>query len=101
MRFVMHVSMPPGKFNQAILDGSAGEKIGRILQEIKPEAAYFTSKDGTRGGFLVVHLNDASEMPRVAEPWFLYFDAKVELLPAMTPEDLQSARLDQIAKKWR
>jgi hypothetical protein len=40
-------------------------------------------------------------MPRVAEPWFLNFDAAVEFLPAMTPADLQKAGLDDIGKKWR
>ena len=50
MRFLMHVSMPPDKFNQAVRDGSAGAKIGKILADLKPEAAYFTAKDGNRGG---------------------------------------------------
>jgi hypothetical protein len=39
-------------------------------------------------------------MPRLAEPWFLNFDATVEFLPAMTPADLQKAGLAEIAKKW-
>jgi hypothetical protein len=101
MRFVVHVSLPAEKFNKAVLDGTAGKKMGKILDEIKPEAAYFCAKDGKRGGFLVVNLNDASEMPRVAEPWFLNFDATVEFLPAMTPADLQKAGLDNIANMWR
>ena len=101
MRFVVHVSLPADKFNKAVLDGTAGKKMGKILDEIKPEAAYFCAKDGKRGGFLVVNINDASEMPRVAEPWFLNFDATVEFLPAMTPADLQKAGLDAIASMWR
>jgi hypothetical protein len=40
-------------------------------------------------------------MPRVAEPWFLNFDATVEFLPAMTSADLQKAGLDNIANMWR
>ena len=43
---------------------------------------------------------DVSEMPRVAEPFFLTFDATVEFLPAMTPADLQKANLDALGKKW-
>ena len=100
MRFVLHITLPPDKFNQAVLDGSAGEKIGRILEDAKPEAAYFTAKDGNRGGFLIVNMDSTSEMPRFAEPWFLHFDATVEFLPTMTPEDLQNAGLDELAKKW-
>ena len=101
MRFVLHVSMPVDKFNQAVRDGTAGEKIGRILEDTKPEAAYFCAKDGKRGGFLIVNMSDPSEMPRFAEPWFLNFDATVEFLPTMTPEDLQRAGLEQLAKKWQ
>ena len=39
MRFVVHVSFPPEKFNQAVLDGTVSAKMGKILDEIKPEAA--------------------------------------------------------------
>jgi len=101
MRFVLHVSLPVEKFSQAVRDGTAGEKMRRILEDTKPEAAYFCAKDGKRGGYLIVNMNDTSEMPRLAEPWFLNFDATVEFMPAMTPQDLQRAGLDEIAKKWR
>ena len=101
MRFLLNISLPVDKFNQAVRDGTAGEKIGRILEDTKPEAAYFCAKDGRRGGFLIVNMDGPSEMPRFAEPWFLYFDATVEFLPAMTPEDLQRAGLDQLARKWQ
>ena len=101
MRFVMHVSLPVQKFNQAVRDGTAAQKLGRILDETRPEAAYFCAKDGKRGGYLIVNLSDVSEMPRFAEPWFLNFDATVEFLPTMTPQDLQRAGLDQIASKWK
>jgi len=98
---VLHISLSVDKFNQAVRDGIAGQEIGRILEDTKPEAAYFCAKDGKHGSFLIDNLSDASEIPRFAEPWFLHFDATVEFLPAMTPEDLQRAKLDQIAKKWQ
>jgi hypothetical protein len=101
VRFVLHVSLPVDKFNAAVRDGSAGTKIGRILEDTKPEAAYFCAQDGKRGGFLIVNMTDASEMPRFAEPWFLYFDATVEFLPTMSPQDLARAGLDDLAKKWK
>jgi hypothetical protein len=50
MRFVLHISLPVEKFNQAVRDGTAGEKMRQILEETKPEAAYFCAKDGKRGG---------------------------------------------------
>jgi hypothetical protein len=101
MRFVVHVSFPPEKFNQAVLDGTVNAKMEKILEETKPEAAYFCATDGKRGGFLVVNMNDVSEMARLAEPWFLHFNATVEFLPTMTPADLQKADLGSIGKKWK
>lgn len=100
MRFVMEVSLPLEKFNAAVLDGSAGEKMGRILAELKPEAAYFTAVDGKRGGYLIVDLKNTSEIPKFAEPWFLNFDAKVSFSPCMTPDDLQKSGLEKLGKKW-
>lgn len=101
MRFVMHVSLPVKQFNEAVRNGTAGEKLKRILEEIKPEAAYFCAKDGKRGGFFIVNLEKASQIPKFAEPWFLNFGATVEFLPTMTPEDLQAAGLDELGKKWK
>lgn len=101
MRFVLHISLPVQKFNDAVRDGTVGQKLAQILEDTKPEAAYFCAKDGKRGGFLIVNMSDPSEMPRYAEPWFLHFDARVEFLPAMTPQDLERAGLDELAKKWQ
>jgi hypothetical protein len=101
MRFLLHVSIPTGKFDQAIADGSISTKMGKILEESKPEAAYFCAMDGKRGGFLVINMNDASEMPKFAEPWFMLFDAEAEFLPTMTPVDLQKANLESVGKKWK
>ena len=101
MRFVMKVSMSPGRFNQAAREGTVGTTLSRILEEIKPEAAYFCAQDGKRGGFFIINMKDTSEMAKFAEPWFLNFDATVEFLPTMTPEDLKNAGVDAIAKKWR
>ena len=101
MRFVVHVSFPPEKFNQALLDGTVSAKMGKILEATKPEAAYFCAKDGKRGAYLIVNMSDVSEMPKVAEPWFLLFDASVEFLPTMTPADLQKADIEGLAGRWR
>ena len=100
MRFVVHISIPPERFNKAVLDGSISKKMGEILEDLKPEAAYFCAHEGKRGGFFIVNISDVSEMPKIAEPWFLNFDATVEFLLAMTPDDLMKSGLDEIAKKW-
>lgn len=97
---LMHLQFPLEPFNTYVKDGSAGQKIQKILEAIKPEAAYFTEQHGHRGGTLVVNLKDASEVPMFAEPFFLTFNAHVEFRVAMTPEDLGRANLEAHGKKW-
>ena len=100
MRMLMHVRFPIEPFNSALRDGTAGAKIQRIMDSVKPEAAYFTDEDGMRGGTFVVHVNDLSEIPALAEPFFLTFDAEVKFGIAMTAEDIGKANLDALGKKW-
>jgi hypothetical protein len=45
-------------------------------------------------------MENASQVPTFAEPWFLTFNARVEFKVAMTPEDLGRAGLDALGKKW-
>jgi hypothetical protein len=97
---LIHIRFPLEPFNTAVRNGTAGEKIQRILESIKPEAVYFTEQNGHRGGTLVVNVKDSSEVPALAEPFFLTFNAEVELRIAMTPEDLARSGLDALGKKW-
>ena len=60
---------------------------------MKPEAAYFSEEDGKRTGFHILrHEVDSSQLPTIAEPWFLAFNAKSPTVrPAMNPQDLANA----------
>jgi hypothetical protein len=100
MRMLMNVKMPTREFNATLKDGSAVQKMRHILEEIQPEAAYFTELDGQRTAILIVNINESSEVPRLAEPWFLNFNAIVEIKIAMTQEDLQKADIDELCKRW-
>jgi hypothetical protein len=97
---LLNVKFPNEQFNEAVRDGSAGQKLRRILEEIKPEAVYFTEQNGQRGAILIIDLPGPSKIPSVAEPWFLAFNADVELRIVMTPEDLLKAGLEELGKKW-
>jgi hypothetical protein len=100
MRVLMLLQFPIEPFNTAVKNGTVGAKMRQIMDATKPEAAYFTEQDGHRGGILVVNMDKASDIPRLAEPWFLNFNAEVKLRIAMTPEDLAHADLDALGKKW-
>jgi len=98
MRIMMTAKMPHA--NAAVRDGSVGAKMTRILEALKPEAAYFTERDGQRCAVLVVDLAEPSGVPALAEPWFLTFNADVQFGVAMTPEDLGKAGLEKLGKQW-
>jgi hypothetical protein len=100
MRILLDVQFPHEPFNSAVRDGTAGTKLTRILDTLKPEAAYFTEQDGHRGALLVVDLPDPSHIPALAEPWFLTFQANVHFRVVMTPDDLKRANLDQFGRQW-
>jgi hypothetical protein len=100
MRMLMHVTLPLEPFNSAVHDGTIGSKMQKIMDSIKPEAAYFTEQNGKRGAMLIVNLKDPADVPKFAEPWFLTFNAEVEFRVVMSAEDLAHAHLEVLGKKW-
>jgi hypothetical protein len=91
MRCVVKVNFDVEKSNQAAKAGTMGKSLKAILEELKPEVAYFFAERGQRGCILVVDLKEASQIPAVAEPFFLAMNATVEFLPAMSIDDLEKA----------
>ena len=90
MQFLVKVSFPVEAGNAAAKkDGF--KVIQTILEQQKPEAAYFIAGGGQRTGILIIDIKDASDIPRIAEPWLLALNASIEATPAMVPEDLQKA----------
>lgn len=91
MRMMLHVVMPVETTNAAIRSGQFVPFIQKVLGDLKPEAAYFTEANGTRSGYIFFDMKDASDLPAIAEPWFLALGAKVTVKPAMSPKDLGGA----------
>ena len=102
MRMLLNVRMPHEPFNTLVRQGKAGAILGRILDDIKPEAVYFSEQDGKRGGTFLVEVKEPSRIPAIAEPWFLAFNAQIELHPVMVPDDLAKAgpAIEQAVKKY-
>jgi hypothetical protein len=100
MKMLLNVRFPHKEFNTDVRDGTIGSKMNRILETIKPEAVYFAEQCGRRSVLVVVDITQASQIPALAEPWFLGFNADVEFHPVMTPEDLSRAGLEELGKKW-
>lgn len=89
MRMLLRASIPVETGNAAAKAGTLGSTIERILADLKPEAAYFMADDdGQRSASIVFDMKDTSQIPSIAEPWFLAFNAKISLRPVMNPQDL-------------
>jgi hypothetical protein len=102
MRFLLKVNIPVEAGNGAAKAGKLGATIQDILADLKPEAVYFTDDNGQRTGLIFLDMQDASQIPAIAEPWFLAFNAGIEIHPVMIPEDLSRAgeAIKEAVKKY-
>jgi hypothetical protein len=92
MRMLMKVSFPVEAGNAAARNNTLGSTVKGILDDLKPEAAYFVADEkGERCGYIVFDMKETSQIPSIAEPWFLAFNASITMTPAMNPQDLATA----------
>ena len=89
MRMLLRASIPVETGNAAAKAGTLGPIVNQILAGVNHEAAYFYADDeGRRCASIVLDMKDSSEIPGLAEPWFLAFNAKVTFRPVMNRQDL-------------
>jgi hypothetical protein len=100
MRFLLKVTLPVETANRGIRDGTFQRRIQEIIGDLKPEAVYFGAENGHRTAFLVVDMREMSQMPAIAEPFFLSFNADIAFYPVMIPEDLAKGNLTSLGKRW-
>jgi hypothetical protein len=91
MRFFLYVQIPTEPGNRLVQDPNFLQKIEDYINNVKAEAAYFGPSNGNRTMFFVVNMDTADMIPRILEPLFQDFNAKVEVHPIMNFDDLKKA----------
>ena len=90
------------KGNELLKNGTLGPTVQSIMEDLKPEVAYFVDVDGARGAHIVVEMEEASQIPPSVEPLMLALGAEVDVHPVMVLEDLgkASAEIERVAQKY-
>jgi hypothetical protein len=100
MRVMLKVRMESESANAAIKSGALPRLIQSTIEELKPEAAYFLAEEGKRTGLFFFDLKDVSQIPVIAEPWFMAVNASVDIVPVMNAQDVQ-AGVERAVKNLR
>ncbi|MGW0545900.1 DUF3303 family protein [Streptomyces altiplanensis] len=88
MRVMLRAVMDTKMSTEALKNGTLPQLLEATMDRLKPEAAYFTGTEGKRSCVMVFDMQDSSQLPSVAEPFF-ELGAEVTVQPAMNREDLQ------------
>lgn len=96
MRSLLRVTFDVDASNKAVIDGTLANVVNAAIEKLQPEASYFLANDGCRSCFIVFDLKDPSDIPSIAEPFFMNMNAKVDISPVMNAEDLKKG-----LEKWQ
>jgi hypothetical protein len=102
MRVLLKARLDTEMANRHIQQGTLGPLMKSVMEELKPEAAYFGIENGKRTAYIVLNMQEPSELPRIAEPFFLALGAEIDVTPVMVSEDLGKAMagIEGLAKKY-
>jgi hypothetical protein len=102
MRFLISARVPTEQTNVLIKEGRFPQTFQSILEDLEPEAAYFTDVDGARGAYFIVNVDDPSELAAKTEPLLQGMGAEIQIHFVWTAEDVQKAMpaFEQAAQKY-
>ena len=100
MRFLVKINIPVESGNAAAKAGKLGATIQRILSELKPEAVYFTDDNGQRTGFIFLEMQNASQIPAIAEPWLLASMQRLKFIQSWYWKTRAAGAIEEAVKKY-
>ena len=98
MRTLARFTLDVAAANETIRAGSLAPMIENSLASLNPEAAYFYADGGKRTAIVIFDMKSPSDIPVVAEPWFMAANATVEFFPVMTADELKTG-LQRLAER--
>ncbi|MGW0561622.1 DUF3303 family protein [Streptomyces sp. NPDC003016] len=90
MRTMLVIHMDTEKTSELIENNGMEQFMQSVLERLRPEAAYFGPHEGMRTGFVVIDLEDPSQLPVISEPFFSQLGARIEMFPVMTADDVRA-----------
>lgn len=98
MRTMLKVRIPAARGNQTLKDGTLPRTFEAFMKQFNPEAAYFFADDGKRAALFVFDLPDATDIPVMAETFFMALEAETFVTPVMNADDLR-AGVEKVMKQ--
>jgi len=102
MRWMIKFSIPVDSGNELVKSGKISQNFQSLIEDFKPEAAYFFPENGQRSGFMIVNMTDSSDLAKVAEAFWFGLRADISVTPVMNGEDLEKGlgAIERIIKRY-
>ncbi|MFE2149542.1 DUF3303 family protein [Streptomyces lavendulae] len=91
MRVMLRAHMDTAATNEGIPTGALPHAVRKLMETVKPEAAYFGLHEGVRSCWMVFDLQDSAQLPSLTWDLFQQFNAEIDVAPVMTAEELATA----------
>jgi len=89
MRLMLKFNIPVEKGNETAINGTMRPAIEALIEQVRPEVAYFMVENGERAGIVVFEESDPSRLVRINEPLFAKLNAALSMVPVLTMEELR------------
>ncbi|MEU8435805.1 hypothetical protein AB0F18_23415 [Streptomyces sp. NPDC029216] len=91
MRVMLRAHLDTAATNEGIKTGALTQAMQKLMERVRPEAAYFGLHEGVRSCWIVFDLQDSAQVPLLTWELFSRFHAEIEVSTVMTGEELSEA----------